>query len=276
MLNPTNRNYAIRDFHDSDLAIDLSEEKNSYLVELQSGKLVRMSHFAYYVYCEHSKGTKPHISIRNWNRNFKRNLSEEQWNAALKLVIDRVSGFESIADRKTDGFWFRCKLLNNETVSMIAHHLRFMYSFAMSLVLVITSSLLAVAIIAAEPIHISTGFCSLLLFLISLIVHEFGHATACARFGAAPSSIGFAVYLIYPVLFSDVGTAWKLRRWQRVVVDLGGIYFQIWTMNIYAALYLVVAPLKCYLAECHQLLCVFESDTEIRWLLGSLLNARSG
>jgi putative peptide zinc metalloprotease protein len=62
--------------------------------------------------------------------------------------------------------------------------------------------------------------------LLSLIVHEFGHSSACARYGAQPSDIGFAVYLIYPAFYSDVSSAWRLRRWQRVVVDLGGNYFQ--------------------------------------------------
>jgi putative peptide zinc metalloprotease protein len=64
------------------------------------------------------------------------------------------------------------------------------------------------------------------LFFLSLIVHEFGHAGACARGGGRPSAIGFGVYLAFPVLFSNVTAAWEMRRWQRVVVDLGGIYLQ--------------------------------------------------
>lgn len=66
-----------------------------------------------------------------------------------------------------------------------------------------------------------------ILFLLLLLFHELGHATACSRFGQRPRSIGFVVYLLYPSFYSDVSAAWRLRRWQRVVVDLAGCYFQL-------------------------------------------------
>jgi putative peptide zinc metalloprotease protein len=65
------------------------------------------------------------------------------------------------------------------------------------------------------------------LFAVSIFVHEFGHAAASARYGARPSGIGFTAYLIYPALYSDVSAAWQLKRWQRVVVDIGGAFFQL-------------------------------------------------
>ncbi len=33
--------------------------------------------------------------------------------------------------------------------------------------------------------------------------------------------------MIYPAFYSDVTDAWRLRRWQRVIVDLSGMYFQL-------------------------------------------------
>lgn len=58
------------------------------------------------------------------------------------------------------------------------------------------------------------------------IVHEYGHSVATMSFGGNPGRIGLGVYIIMPVMFSDVTDVWKLERGKRVIVDLGGIYFQ--------------------------------------------------
>lgn len=66
----------------------------------------------------------------------------------------------------------------------------------------------------------------IIVFLIGLF-HEFGHSSALMHYNETPRRIGVAVYFIMPVLFSDVTNAWKLKKWQRCIVDLGGIYFQL-------------------------------------------------
>jgi putative peptide zinc metalloprotease protein len=70
-------------------------------------------------------------------------------------------------------------------------------------------------------------FAGYALLLGSLAIHELGHAAACARYGVPPGEIGLTVYLIYPAFYSDVTSAWELRRWQRAVVDVGGAFFQL-------------------------------------------------
>ena len=65
-----------------------------------------------------------------------------------------------------------------------------------------------------------------IVFLIGLF-HEFGHSAALMHYNETPRRIGVAVYFIMPVLFSDVTNAWKLKKWQRCIVDIGGIYFQL-------------------------------------------------
>ena len=66
----------------------------------------------------------------------------------------------------------------------------------------------------------------LLATFFSVVVHEFGHSSAVARFGGKPGSIGAGLYILLPVLYADVSQIWTFRQKQRVVVDLGGIYFQ--------------------------------------------------
>jgi putative peptide zinc metalloprotease protein len=73
------------------------------------------------------------------------------------------------------------------------------------------------------PVHASVA---LLAALFSVVVHEFGHASAVARFGGKPGGIGAGLYILMPVLYADVSQVWRFRPRQRIIVDLGGIYFQ--------------------------------------------------
>lgn len=66
-----------------------------------------------------------------------------------------------------------------------------------------------------------------LLVALSYLLHEFGHTTACQRFGVNPGEIGFGFYWLFPVSYANVSSAWGLRRNQRAVVDIGGLYFQL-------------------------------------------------
>ncbi|NJM95342.1 MAG: M50 family metallopeptidase [Acaryochloridaceae cyanobacterium CSU_5_19] len=87
-----------------------------------------------------------------------------------------------------------------------------------------------------QPMPGQVGW-AILFFMISLLMHELGHASACVRYGGRPSEIGFTVYLLWPAFYSDVSDAWRLKRWQRVVVDLGGVFFQLAVAAVYVFLY---------------------------------------
>jgi putative peptide zinc metalloprotease protein len=63
-------------------------------------------------------------------------------------------------------------------------------------------------------------------FMLSGLVHELGHTSACRYFDCPHGGIGFGLYFIFPAWFADVTKAWQLQRRQRAVVDLGGVYFQ--------------------------------------------------
>ncbi len=68
----------------------------------------------------------------------------------------------------------------------------------------------------------------LIYFLIILIFvfHEVGHASAALHFGIRTPRIGYGFYLVYPVFFTEISEAWKLQPKKRMVINLGGIYFQ--------------------------------------------------
>jgi len=75
---------------------------------------------------------------------------------------------------------------------------------------------------------------------LSLLIHELGHTAALNKNGIEENgNIGFGFYTIFPVLYSDVSKAWQLSRYQRIIINLGGIISEIVFTIFLCALYLL-------------------------------------
>lgn len=72
----------------------------------------------------------------------------------------------------------------------------------------------------------------LLLFAIALsfakIIHELGHAYASVRHGVKVSSMGVALLVLWPVLYTEASDAWKLRdKRQRLAIGAAGMLAEL-------------------------------------------------
>ncbi|MFF3600904.1 hypothetical protein [Kitasatospora indigofera] len=65
------------------------------------------------------------------------------------------------------------------------------------------------------------------LTVVSLLFHEFGHASACHYGGARPGPIGCGLYVLWPSLYTDVTDVYRIGRAGRLRTDLGGVYFNV-------------------------------------------------
>ena len=79
----------------------------------------------------------------------------------------------------------------------------------------------------------------IVLLLFSTIFHEIGHISASIKYGVIPKWAGVGIYFTSPIAFVDVDDTWKLPQKQRIVVDIGGIYFQLIISCIYALWYII-------------------------------------
>ncbi|MET8788446.1 hypothetical protein, partial [Streptomyces sp. NPDC004589] len=82
----------------------------------------------------------------------------------------------------------------------------------------------------------------LLLFVltvVSLVFHEFGHASGCHYSGAVPGKIGCGIFLIWPSMYTDVTDVYRVGRAGRLRTGLGGVYFNVVFMLVLTGLYLV-------------------------------------
>lgn len=86
------------------------------------------------------------------------------------------------------------------------------------------------------------------LCVLSILIHELGHAAAVSRFGGTPGKIGFGLYLLMPTFYADVSQIWRFSRRRRMTVDLGGVYFQQLCFGVFAAVGLATGRAELFVA----------------------------
>jgi putative peptide zinc metalloprotease protein len=224
------------------LVVDTSEGHPVYLLAVgQHPTYLRLSPSAYYILQQHSAGVS-FASMATAMSQVGASVSAAEVERAYDKVVDRIRTIERHAKPSGADFLWRWTLLPEALVVRLAARLS--SAFHRPVACCLLAGMVAATAVASRHVFsfqvTPVGFLwSYVLFLGSLLMHELGHASACARYGARPSGIGVTIYLIFPAFYSDVSAAWALKRWQRVVVDLGGIFFQLVVGAGYAIAYTV-------------------------------------
>jgi putative peptide zinc metalloprotease protein len=140
---------------------------------------------------------------------------------------------------KPFGLWFRVRFLPLSVVGWLSRVLSRVFHPVAAVPLVVFALLTAVLTLGrGVSDHAGMMGASFVpvagLFMASMVAHELGHASASARYGVPARDIGFGLYLIYPVFYNDVTSAWRLPRRHRVVIDLAGAFFQFLVGAVYA------------------------------------------
>jgi len=139
-------------------------------------------------------------------------------------------------------------LISKKNLSIIINRLSFLVSIrdfyqVLLLMLATNSILLYINYPIVLDTIVSASFKDLVWLFLSvgviLFFHEFGHAITCKKLGASPGEIGFGFYILSPVMFADVSDIWKLKRKERVIVNLAGIYMEVLIGFILGIFYLI-------------------------------------
>jgi putative peptide zinc metalloprotease protein len=220
------------------------------VLEAGNGRCIRLSGTAHLVLTRIDEGADADEVARELSGRLGRAFTAAHVRAAYTQVREQV---DAIARQTTPprpfGLWFRVRLLRVSVVARLsralsgAFHPAVAWPLATLVVAAAVSALAGVWAMDSGPAsHMSTmahdAFLPLLgLFTFSMLAHELGHASASMRFGAPARDIGFGLYLVFPVFYSDVTSAWRLTRRQRVVIDLAGVYFQFVVGTAYLIIY---------------------------------------
>lgn len=223
------------------LVVETSENRPVYLLMVGNPpKYIRLSPFAYELLHQHSLGKSFAEMAEIVTQKTGKKMSPADIEIAYQKVFAEISEIEANQKTKLSGFLLRLPLIPKSIVTKIAVYLSVAYHRPVTLGLLA----LVVAATAIAPrndwmFHFTKSdlIWGYFLFFISLLFHEFGHASACLRYGAEPSNIGLTIYLVFPAFYSDVSDAWRLKRWQRVIVDMGGVFFQLVICAVYVIVY---------------------------------------
>lgn len=85
--------------------------------------------------------------------------------------------------------------------------------------------------------HSSVAPAILLIILVIIVAHEFGHGLTCTHFGGEVHEMGFAMMLMMPAFYCNVSDAWLFpERSKRLWVGLAGPYFELflWSLAVFA------------------------------------------
>lgn len=180
----------------------------------------------------------------------------------LGLLASEEEGHELARATPILSLGLRTVLLPRLAVSWLAAGLQVL--FWPPIVAVLLSGLVAVDCWLFLGQGVSTGINALLsqpgslllvyaLIVTSALFHELGHASACRYGGAQPGVIGAGVYLVWPAFYTNVTDAYRLSRWGRIRVDLGGVYFNAIFIVAAGAAYMTtgLAPLLAIFVLTH-------------------------
>ena len=84
--------------------------------------------------------------------------------------------------------------------------------------------------------HSSVAPAIVLIVLVIIAVHEFGHGLTCTHFGGEVHEMGFAMMLMMPAFYCNVSDAWLFpERSKRLWVGFAGPYFELflWSLAVF-------------------------------------------
>jgi putative peptide zinc metalloprotease protein len=172
------------------------------------------------------------------NEKLDLNLNVEE---IVELIKSKFLGYgifteddNSSISEKAAFLRLRFTLLNSHLVRLLSLPFTFLFGKTVFLTTLIINTLIISLTIGYavnfelinQSITPTTVLYSTIIFFVTVLLHEIGHAAACIRYGAKNGSIGLGFYLFRPVFYADVSDAWRLKRNERLIVDSGGMFMQ--------------------------------------------------
>ena len=215
-----------------------SFNENSYLIINNiTGKYIKINENFYHI-IELFDGKKSINEIYVEYNSIHQNITKE---TCLEIAgkLDKVGVFESsnnINQRKKlpDYLSFGFIFFKAKCVGEIVPYLKFLFNKAIVATLLLSSFLVLCFLSyknysSSEEVDLlKIAFLFIPISLLCTLFHELGHATATHYYKAKHGGIGFGLYLYFmPVFFADVTDIWRLKKWERIVVNASGVYFAL-------------------------------------------------
>lgn len=163
----------------------------------------------------------------------------------IHVIQNNINPLLSYLPVEEKTFLYQKEILSSSTVDIFSNNMSFLFKRNILLSVITFAIILDLIFLLCSGhimrfndvnVYIMIGLAFFTLF--STILHELGHASACKYYGVKHGGIGFGLYLNFPLLYTDVTEAWKLDRNQRNIVNIAGVYFQLYLLVLLVLVFL--------------------------------------
>lgn len=237
--------------------------------------------------------TKKLIDILSVSKNYKdaalrfssdfkeSDFNEKEFEIFTEKIFSGIPIFNSNEDQTTTSksfIRFQKELLSSSLAGKLSHPISFLFSKFFFWGSFSILCLLGIIVIIKQPVFPATEFSPLWILIIytsTIILHELGHIAACRKFTGKNGEIGFGIYFIFPVLYSNISSVWLAGKQERIITNLAGIYMQLWCMLLFYLIYFFTHnALSLFISYLITLYCIIQIFPFIRsdgyWLLSDI------
>lgn len=184
-------------------------------------------------------------ALEKFNLDFSSTLTENEFTGFIETIFTDIPIFKdsTVETKVPKGFIkFQKKLLSPFLAGKTASFISFLFNKKLFWIFFPILSLAGIFLAFNTPISSLNNISPvwiLMLYTVTMFLHELGHIAACRKFTGKNGEIGFGIYFIFPVLYSNISSVWHANKQERIITNLAGIYMQLWCMLIFYGFYWV-------------------------------------
>ncbi|KFF14487.1 hypothetical protein IW15_03380 [Chryseobacterium soli] len=228
--------------------------RNDYVITpYQAGKWILELSGAHFIVNAYTKSLIDILStqqnyteaLEKFNLDFSNTLTENEFTGFIETIFTDIPIFKdsSVEAKAPKGFIkFQKKILSPFLAGKIASFISFLFNKKLFWIFFPVLSLAGIFLAFNTPISSLNNISPvwiLMLYTVTMFLHELGHIAACRKFTGKNGEIGFGIYFIFPVLYSNISSVWHANKQERIITNLAGVYMQLWCMLIFYGFYWV-------------------------------------
>lgn len=219
----------------------IKENNNERFILQSENKYFSINEMLFVILSEYKKDSNFNKISSNVNLQLKqKDLTDSNFIENSIMEVRRMIEESNATKSKTEYIHNKISILKNSTGDKVYRVLSFLFQKKTFLILFSSLSVLTFLFFFFKGLGFSNSLEHLqsnitwinilffyLVFFLIIFLHEIGHASASYSFGAKPKEIGFGLYFIFPVMYTNTTSVWELDKFKRITVNLGGIYMQL-------------------------------------------------
>lgn len=178
-----------------------------------------------------------------FNSCFEDDFTENQFLGFVKNIFKEIPIFtqdDTDSNPQKSFIKFQRLLINARLAEKLVYPILILFNKSVFWVFFILLSVTAIILLSIIPIPSVDKIpvlWILLLYTPTIFLHELGHIAACNKYVQKNGEIGFGIYFIFPVFYSNISAIWHAKKEERVIANLAGVYMQLWSMLLFLVLF---------------------------------------